>query len=388
MIRERTTPRLVAIAIASVAFCGAASAARAQSTCVDCHSTRSEARLRAPLDAVPGDAHDAAGIGCVDCHGGDPTEPTVRAHSLVLGFVGVPDPLGTTRFCGRCHDGSREGLADVLSEHRAGAHGRAIAMGRSAAATCTSCHGVHGIVAIDDPAARTSHANVVSVCASCHASADHLGGADLALDVVPEYRESVHGRAVLAGNADAPTCVSCHGQHDNAAGHRATQACGECHESVREAFDTGPHAEAYARLGFSDCAECHGRHDIRRADATLLRGIGAACSRCHGPDSETTERVHGIAALARRLDALRAAHPDRDDPARVAAVTALHRLDLDALTAALAGVEELPPGAEAATVATRTVARPWGTFVGIAVALGVATTALVAWVLGRRRRTP
>lgn len=365
---------------------GPTTLARAQSSCIECHATRSEARLRAPLEASDGDAHDAAGVSCHDCHGGDPAETSVRAHSLVLGFVGVPSPLGAMRLCGRCHDGSREGTPDVQIDHRAGAHGRAIAMGREAAATCTSCHGAHGIVPVEHADAPTGPAHVVVLCEGCHSSADRLGGADLELDVALEYRESVHGRAAALGNPDAPTCVSCHGPHDNAAGLRATLACGECHASVRAAFDEGPHATAFGRLGFVDCAECHGSHAIRAPDATLLAGLGSACGRCHGPEQEVTARVEAITALGGRLDVLRTTR-ERDDPAREAAMLALHRLDGDALALALADVEEAAP-ATAAPEAPAPTTRPlpsWRLLV-IALALGVATTALLAWMRARRAR--
>src|SRR5690348_428322 len=49
-------------------------------------------------------------------------------------------------------------------------------------------------------------------CSGCHFKGNKEGAPST--DKYIEYRESVHGQALLAGNHNAPTCKSCHGTHD------------------------------------------------------------------------------------------------------------------------------------------------------------------------------
>lgn len=360
------------------------SRARADETCVSCHAVRAEARLRAPVSARSHDVHAGAGLGCDDCHGGDPDEPSVRAHDLGRGFRGVPDALGVAQVCGRCHDGSREGLSDVAAELRGGHHGRAAALGR-ATASCTSCHGAHGVLRHDDPTAPVARTHVVDTCAACHADASRMAASGLPTDQAAEWRASVHGEVFAAGSERAPTCASCHDAHGNEAALAAVAACGECHAPIRAAFDAGPHAERFADLGFLDCVECHGSHEIRLADASLLAGLGAACARCHGPGQEAHALVGRIQALAERLDLARAALP-RDDPRRANIIAALHALDVDALEAALAALPRAPAETPAHPSPTPDTADDWATRGAITVLVVVALLALA--LVWRRKRGP
>lgn len=363
----------------------------ADETCLSCHARHVDARLRAPAYALDDDVHARAEITCSDCHGGDPAEPSVRAHDLGAGFVGRPAPLGVAALCSRCHDGSDARAPAVVTEYRAGRHGRALAEGH-VAATCTSCHGAHGVQRPsererDTPRELASGASaerhrIASACMGCHSSAEVMGASGLPTDQALRWASSVHGRAVARGNAQAPDCASCHHPHDNAAGLAAVRSCGGCHEALRSAFDRGPHRERFARLGFLDCAECHGNHGVEPASATMLVGLGAVCTRCHGRGQAAFETVRAIASHAGALDRARAALP-ADDPRRRAMIEALHALDAEGLAAAIASAGELPelPAAEAEE-AVRTSIFPWP-WVGLG---GLAIAALIA--LLRARRSP
>lgn len=358
-----------------------ASSAQADETCIDCHRLRSEARLRAPVSARAHDVHADANVACSDCHGGNPDEPSVRAHDLGRGFRGVPDALGVAQMCAHCHDGSREGLADVVTPYREGRHGRGAALGH-ASASCTSCHGPHGIARHDAADAAVAPTQVADTCGACHADEATMAASGLPTDQLRQWRESVHGAAFAVDPTRAPTCSTCHDAHRNAAGLAAVAACSQCHQPIRAAFDRGPHARHFEHLGFLDCAECHGSHEIRPADATLLSGIGAACARCHGPGQAVFARVQRIEALAGRLDAARAALP-RDAPQRATLIAALHALDVDALEAAL---DAIPVAAAVGPVA-RSSGRPGRASDWIVPTIGaLALLAIFAWWLVRRRR--
>lgn len=382
---------IIALVCGALALALAPAPLRADGTCLSCHVSHVDARLRAPAHALEDDVHGRAEITCSDCHGGDPSEPSVRAHDLGAGFVGRPAPLGVTALCSRCHDGSDARAPAVVIEYRSGRHGRALAEGH-VAATCTSCHGAHGVQRPserdrDTPRELASGGSaerhrIASACMGCHSSPEVMRASGLPTDQASRWASSVHGRAVERGNAEAPDCASCHHPHDNAAGLAAVRSCGGCHEPLRAAFDRGPHRERFERLGFLDCAECHGNHGVEPASATMLVGLGAVCTRCHGRGQAAFETVQTIAAHAGALDRARAALPP-DDPRRRAMIEALHALDAEGLASAIASVGELPePPAvvDADEAAARRAGLPWP-WLGVA---GMAVAALVLLVRARR----
>lgn len=328
-----------ALAIAVFAI---AARARADESCATCHAAQADDRLRAP--AQTSDVHSDARETCTQCHGGDPSEPTARAHDLGAGFNARPD----IAICGGCHDGSIDAPA-VLDDYRHGAHAHTVA-------TCASCHGGH-------PIAHDARRELLARCADCHAEIDVAWGA------------SVH-----AGAPGGPDCAGCHDAHDTH-GEGGLRACGRCHEGVRAAFDRGPHAAVFARLGFLDCAECHGAHDIAPARGVMLAGIGAACARCHGPGQEAFAEVRAIASRAAAIDRARAALP-RSDPRRAQIVGALHALDAEALDRAISFSAEL----EVPRRRPRSPPTPWEIYAG---ALGVALLGVLAIALFvRAKRAP
>lgn len=387
-----------AVAVLAIGVLTSPALADRDEGCRSCHATRAEARLRAPVHQE-NDAHGRAGLGCTRCHGGDGSATDARAHDLAGGFRGVPDAIGVSQVCGRCHDGSRDDAPDVLAAFRAGAHGAAIAHRRDGAASCTDCHGAHTIEGPDHARSPVARAQVVGTCTRCHADEERMAFAGLDPRIPQRYAQSVHGRALAEGSEDAPTCAGCHGAHQNGGGLEAAQACAQCHEAIREAFDRGPHASAFSRLGFLDCAECHGSHEVRPADASLLAGLGAACERCHGEGQEVYARVVRLTESAERVDGAREAW-ERDDPRRIAVISAIHALDVDALAEALEGAPmpadasdgasrgapREPPGPrrdDDAEPGPRATARP---LLPLAGALFVGTAIVVALVRLSRRR--
>ena len=375
--------------LACVAIAAHAQADRDEG-CRACHATRAEERLRAPV-AQAADVHGRADLGCTRCHLGDGRASDARAHDLAGGFRGIPDAVGVSQMCGRCHDGSRDDAPDVLAAFRAGAHGAAIARGHGEAASCSDCHGAHTIEGADHDTAPTAPARVVGTCVRCHADGERMAFAELDPRIPLLFAESVHGRALAEGNADAPSCAGCHGAHQNGGGLEAAQACARCHASIREAFDRGPHASAFTRLGFLDCAECHGSHEVRPADASLLAGLGATCERCHGQGQEIYARVVRLTESADRVDSARAAWP-REDPRRIAVISAIHALDADALALALEDAPE-PVAASTPTQAPRAGGEPSRSpvrsLLPLLAVLGIAAASLLALVWARRaRRSP
>lgn len=81
---------------------------------------------------------------------------------------------------------------------------------------------------------------------------------ELPIEVVDEYRLSVHGQLLLEQqDTGAPTCATCHGNHSAMPPGFATvgAVCGKCHERAAESFAASSHAGIEE---FKGCVQCHG----------------------------------------------------------------------------------------------------------------------------------
>lgn len=228
---------------------------------------------------------------CVDCHGGHDIYPSTDRRSMTY-------PLNVVNLCGDCHKQHHEqtsnGWDDEANVDRylASVHGRAIKeAGLIVAATCVDCHGSHEVRPSTEEASLINRVNIPDTCGKCHQGIEEV------------YVESIHGRKLAEGNADAPVCTNCH------AAHAITQAatpgfirdivdeCGECHEKVgggkagsRSLYDTyrmSYHGQVN-ELGSSrsaKCSDCHGAHDIQPVDDPRSRlhedQIVQTCAECH-----------------------------------------------------------------------------------------------------------
>ncbi len=92
---------------------------------------------------------------CVDCHG---------AHA-VKKVKSTEYRRELQDICGKCHGGRESSFLDTY-------HGKAITLGRDAAATCVDCHGSHSILPVADPKSTLSQANILPTCQKCHPQAE------------------------------------------------------------------------------------------------------------------------------------------------------------------------------------------------------------------------
>ena len=242
--------------------------------CDTCHAEEAS--------GLAGSVHSsAAEHPCTSCHGNAHTiYPKSDARSAVY-------PLNVPKTCGACHGtegmAKKHGLASVYPLYMDSIHGFALSKeGLLVAANCNSCHGSHHILSRKDPASPTNRANVPETCGKCHAGieTDYMGG--------------VHGKAVAAGNKDAPVCSDCHTAHaieqPTAAAFRmqSTPICGSCHKEKFSTYRDTFHSQLGALGGYVEtarCWDCHGAHEILPesdprspiAPANLVK----TCGRCH-----------------------------------------------------------------------------------------------------------
>jgi formate dehydrogenase gamma subunit len=215
--------------------------------CLSCHLDNPEVRAKVGPSAgfvlsyeksVHGQAvqhgNDMAAT-CTDCHGShemrkgaDPSSKVAKKHMAET--------------CGQCH-------ADVEEQYKYSIHGKAIAAGVEASATCTDCHGEHNILAHTDERSPVSAKNVsAKVCSPCHASVKLTEKYGLASDRFQSFADSYHGLANEAGSVQVANCASCHGVHDIKPSSDSTsrihpknlvQTCGTCHPGANENFTKG-----------------------------------------------------------------------------------------------------------------------------------------------------
>jgi cytochrome b subunit of formate dehydrogenase len=341
-----------------------ASAARAKDACFECHATVDnvgEEKLVVQEAAWTKTVHAEAGVGCADCHTGkaayphaadEPTASCANCHSdafealaasvhgklnaagakgpnctschgsihALLPASDVESPIHPTRqpeTCGRCHADPKLAeqagvkLVQPIAAYTASVHARVNAAGGKAA-TCSSCHGSHDILAADDVKSKVHRQNVPSTCAKCHAA------------ISKTYEASVHGKAVAKGIAEAPVCTDCHGEHailgpaDKGspvfASNVPRMTCGRCHGDLRVTQKFGMKANAVSAfedsfhglagrsgsLTVANCASCHGVHDILPssdpASHVAPANLAATCGSCH-PGAGTSFAIGAVHML-------------------------------------------------------------------------------------------
>jgi len=92
---------------------------------------------------------------CVQCH---------SAHDICY-VHGEACGLEVVEGCGSCHTESLQTYRDTL-------HGQVTALGFSAVARCSDCHGSHRVLQVSDPQSPVAADNLVATCGKCHPGAN------------------------------------------------------------------------------------------------------------------------------------------------------------------------------------------------------------------------
>jgi cytochrome b subunit of formate dehydrogenase len=201
----------------------------------------------------------------------------INAHVKAMKKRGTGAPAQPVK-CHRCHD--EEALDYYPSVHFLNE------------IQCTDCHiNIHELTFWKGDKKR-----VIETCTTCHSDEG--------------YSESVHGKAVLTGNPDAPDCTDCHGHNKSL--HKIpvlkgkdvrsfhTEACAKCHADKKKmkrnkvfpiAIQT--YYESYhgkiEKLGYptlvAGCSDCHGSHHVLPPDnpnsSISKENLVETCRKCH-----------------------------------------------------------------------------------------------------------
>jgi hypothetical protein len=318
-MRRRRAARIAAslVVLGLTAVCGPSplrAQAPAEDNCRVCHAALGDPRLTPPVEAFATDVHSARGLGCADCHGGDPSVAGMEGMDPRKGFVGRPSKRRSIDLCGRCHSDATymrqfnpSLRVDQVAEYRTSVHGqRLLQRGDTAVAACANCHPAHSIKPAVDPTSSVNPLNVSTTCGACHASAEHMRAYGIPTDQKAKYERSIHWEAMsVRRDLAAPTCNDCHGNHGAAPPGVSSvgNVCGQCHSVQAAYFGGSRHADTFQMIGAPGCATCHNNHEILGSqDGMLGVGEGAVCGNCHSPDD-----AGGVVATALRqaVDTLR-----------------------------------------------------------------------------------
>ncbi|NHZ71475.1 MAG: hypothetical protein GWP17_00080 [Aquificales bacterium] len=263
-----------------------------QNSCYDCHVLLDQKHADISV-AWEESVHGQVGIGCADCHGGDPRTDEMNLSMLPeAGFLGVPTRAMVPNICGGCHsdvDRMRQYNlpTDQYVKYIDSVHGKKLQdEGDTKVALCTDCHGIHDIKKASDPTAAVYPLNVPELCAKCHADPTLMEPYGIPTNQFEVYKTSVHGKALL-DNQDvrAPNCASCHGSHaaKPPTDSEVVNVCGKCHTATQGYYEESLHS----RIGDNapKCWTCHGTHDVFKPDESMFLHPAPIeeqhCGTCH-----------------------------------------------------------------------------------------------------------
>jgi formate dehydrogenase gamma subunit len=265
-------------------------------TCAKCHKEEDDHYARSKHGLAMAEGSKGA-PSCLDCHGGAHTILPASEPESVLYKTKEPD------VCLKCHLNNPQVRGEVglsagfINGYKESVHGVNLAKGDLKAASCSNCHGAHDMAIGSSPLSLVSKFKVPDTCGKCHGQ------------IVATYYDSIHGKALKAGNPSAPNCTNCHGEHQifAAADPRSTvsnrnvaaRVCAECHNSVAltqkyglasqrfTSFEDSFHglASRAGAIQVANCASCHGVHNIKpSSDPTstiYAANLATTCGKCH-----------------------------------------------------------------------------------------------------------
>jgi len=208
--------------------------------------------------------------------------------------------------CVVCHsDLEDEILTPPVKDWKESAHFEAGIM-------CADCHGGNpndeeiAMEPSEGFVGKPEKKDIPKLCSKCHSDAKMMRAFNQRSDQYELYSGSVHGQKSASGDADAPTCVDCHGKHKilkvkdpNSMAHRKNipETCGGCH-SKKDVFEKRRKASNqlelykkswhYQKFTEGDvlvptCMDCHGNHGILPARSERTQTV---CFNCHAAQAE------------------------------------------------------------------------------------------------------
>lgn len=227
--------------------------------CLQCHTKKTPAIV----DSWQGSLHAASGIGCVDCHGAEESDPDQFDH-FGRTISAVISPLD----CAACHDHEAQ---QFLGSHHA--------KGGEVLGSLDNYLGevVEGLSAS------------VSGCQQCHGSTVTL---DENRRLTPETWPNF-GIGRINPDGSAGSCAACHSRHDfSVAQARTPETCGRCHLGPDH-----PQIEIYHSSKHNIAYQSH-LDEMHMDQSTWVVGqdytAAPTCATCHVSATPNQGRTHDI----------------------------------------------------------------------------------------------
>jgi hypothetical protein len=145
---------------------------------------------------------------------------------------------------------------------------------------CVQCHtDITGYPhpALTAPTHRDLTLELYRSCQACHPT------------MFQEVLDSVHQKALAAGNTDAAVCTDCHGAHDvqppDEPRSRIPKTCQKCHSQIYDQYKDSVHGAALIGDGNPDvpsCIDCHEVHSVQGPSNSPFRLFSPdICAKCH-----------------------------------------------------------------------------------------------------------
>jgi hypothetical protein len=176
--------------------------------------------------------------------------------------------------------------------------------------TCASCHGGDPTSpdnAMDRKKGFRGHVNrkdIPTICGSCHSDPTYMRqyNPSIRTDQLAQYKTSIHGKKLAAGDSKVAVCTDCHSVHGirAVADTRSTvhplnvaKTCARCHSDVDymrqykiptdqfAGYSVSKHQEAMTvrgDLSAPTCTTCHGNHGAVPPGVASVENV---CSTCH-----------------------------------------------------------------------------------------------------------
>jgi hypothetical protein len=165
---------------------------------------------------------------------------------------------------------------------------------------CVDCHAAMAQIPHPEFTAQTirdAKFQLYTVCKECH------------LEQYTNTLDSVHQRALAAGDENAAICTDCHNPHTQKRitnkdtgeillGARLVipQTCARCHSTIYNTYKESVHGAALTEEGnqyVPTCIDCHGVHNIQDPTTARFRNdTPLLCAKCH--TNETIMKQYGI----------------------------------------------------------------------------------------------
>jgi hypothetical protein len=204
--------------------------------------------------------------------------------AITLASIITPSVALSGDDCRICH--SRKGTSGFVDT---------ISLEKSvhAGLSCSNCH----ISISPYPHGRVAPVN----CGICH----FLGKDGAPTEQAREFKLSVHGQALVAGNEATPRCQTCHGSHaiypsvdERSKTHRTKipALCSKCHPRQIEEYATSVHNRELIERNNPNaptCFDCHQEHlTPLTGDKAWMLSLVQECGNCHHEQMRTYRKTY------------------------------------------------------------------------------------------------